>query len=64
VLVQLPKDAESMGYKKSPTNRFEFNQVFHSEEHNFTGTERDFVAAGLAHEYIELDKFRRLIVNS
>lgn len=56
--IQLPDDALPVGYKKSRS--FEFEQIFRSATHNFTGTEKEFVNAGLAYEYIQLTPFKRL----
>lgn len=51
--IQLPDDAVSAGYKQ--TRPFHYEQVFRSEAKRFTGTEREFVAAGFAYEYYEND---------
>lgn len=62
-MIQLPNDVENAGYVRSKNNRFEWEQVFHSPAHKFTGTGREFIARGLAYEYKQLDKYRRLIIN-
>ena len=58
--IELPGDAKSVGYKK--INRFEFAQVFHSEKNNFTGTEQEFVNAGLAYKYLQVDAYKRIVI--
>ena len=58
--IELPSDAKSVGYKK--INRFEFAQVFTSEKNNFTGTEQEFVNAGLAYKYLQVDAYKRIVI--
>ena len=58
MLIQLPDDANSVGYKQ--TKPYHFDQVFHSSMHGFTGTEQEFLDAGLAYKYVQLDNFSRL----
>ena len=58
--VQLPNDAVSCGYKE--TRPFHFEQVFRSQSACFTGTEQEFVAAGHAYNFIQLDDFTRRVV--
>ena len=60
MLVQLPNDAVTAGYKKM--NSFEFAQVFHSPSCNFTGTEIEFVRAGHGYAYVQLDPHKRVVV--
>ena len=55
--VQLPNDAKSTGYKQ--TRPFQYEQVFHSASAGFEGTEREFVEAGHAYAYVQLDAFTR-----
>lgn len=57
-LIQLPDDAVSVGYKQ--TRPFHHEQVFHSKRADFTGTERDFLKAGKAYSYIQVDAHTRL----
>ena len=57
-LIQLPDDAISVGYKQA--RPFHFEQVFFSASLGFTGTEREFLEAGKAYAYIQLDKFTRV----
>lgn len=57
-LIQLPNDAVSAGYRQ--TRPFHHEQVFRSESAGFTGTEREFLEAGLAYAYIQLDRYTRL----
>jgi len=59
-MIQLPDDARPVSYQRSKTNAFEFDQVWHSKEKDFTGTESDFLAAGHGYKYIQVDTFRRL----
>ena len=58
---QLPNDIISIGYKQ--TKPFHYEQVFYSKEHDFKGTEKDFVKANLGYYYAEKDKYTRLICN-
>ena len=60
MLIQLPNDAISAGYKK--VNSFEFEQVFYSPSCNFTGTEIEFVRAGYAYAYAYIDRHKRVVV--
>ena len=57
-LIQLPNDVVSVGYKQ--TRPFHHAQIFRSESAGFTGTEREFLEAGLAYAYIQLDRYTRL----
>lgn len=57
VQIQLPNDATSAGYKQ--TRPYHYEQVFYSESAGFTGTEREFVQAGHACQYVQLDPFTR-----
>ena len=50
-IIQLPDDVTSKGYIQ--TRPYHHEQVFHSENHKFTGTEREFLAAGFAYAYIQ-----------
>ena len=52
--IQMPDDVKSVGYRQ--TRPFCWEQVFHSDKHNFEGTELDFVGAGYAYKYIELER--------
>lgn len=58
-MIQLPDDVVGQGYRE--TRPFHHEQVFHSPSRNFTGTAEEFVTAGHAYAYIEIDKFRRRI---
>lgn len=58
--IQLPDDVVAQGYRE--TRPFHYEQVFYSATHQFIGTEREFIAAGLAYEYYESD-FRRFIIS-
>ena len=59
-LIQLPNDAQANGYKE--TRPFQWEQVFTSQSAGFTGTEREFLAAGHAYAYLQTGPFTRLIV--
>ena len=61
-MTQLPNDVVAKGYQPHPTRHFQFEQVFTSLSNNFTGTEQEFITAGLAYEYIEISPSRRLVV--
>lgn len=58
MLIQLPNDVVSVGYKQ--TRPYHFEQVFRSQSKDFTGTELEFVKAGHAYQYIQLDKHTRI----
>jgi len=53
--VQLPDGAKQIGYRRSRTNRFEFDTIYQCGE--ITGTERDLVDAGMAYRYRRIGKF-------
>ena len=59
-LIQLPNDAQANGYKE--TRPFQWEQVFTSQSAGFTGTEREFLAAGHAYAYIQTGPFTRLAI--
>lgn len=59
-LIQLPDDVIAAGYNE--VRPFQWDQIFHSESADFTGTMREFVEAGMAYEYYQLDRFRRVII--
>ena len=59
-MIQLPNDAVSVGYKWTDPYRFE--QVFRSASAGFTGTEREFLAAGHAYQYVQVGDYVRRIV--
>ena len=58
--IQLPDDAISTGYKE--TRPFHHEQVFSSKSCSFEGTEREFVNAGHAYQYIQLDDYSRRVL--
>ena len=60
-MIQLPNDAAAAGYRE--TRPFQWEQVFHSESAAFTGTEREFVKAGHAYEYVQLDTYSRRVTS-
>lgn len=47
--IQLPDDAKKAGYKQF--RPYDWKQIFFSPSNNFTGTEQEFVNAGLAYQY-------------
>ena len=57
--IQLPNDAVSMGYRQ--VRPFHYEQVFQSEEHSFTGTEKEFIKEGLAYSYRQSGKLTRTV---
>lgn len=58
--VQLPDDVVSMGYRK--IGRFRHEQVWYSKEHDFTGTDQDFIDKGYAYRYQDLGDYKRIVV--
>ena len=60
MLIQLPDDAVSVGYKE--VRPFQHEQVFQSARFSFTGTEREFVQAGHGYAYQQLDAHARRTV--
>lgn len=59
-MYQLPDDVIAVGYVK--TRPFLFEQLFYSRLYNFKGTEREFVAKGIAYQYRETDKYTRIVI--
>jgi hypothetical protein len=57
-LVQLPDDAQPVGYKQ--TRPYHWEQVFYSESLDFEGTEDEFLASGFAYEYTQASPFTRI----
>lgn len=55
--IQLPDDAVSEGYKE--VRPYHHEQVFRSNSAEFTGTEREYVVAGLGYEYVQVDAYTR-----
>ena len=60
-LIALPNDAKATGYRE--IRPFQFEQVFSSESAKFTGTEKEFLKAGLAYAFNPIDDFMRLVVS-
>jgi hypothetical protein len=58
--IQLPNDAVANGYKE--THPFHHAQMFHSPSRNFTGTEEEYLAAGYAYRYVQIEKYVRLLI--
>jgi hypothetical protein len=56
-MIQLPNDVIAAGYRE--TGPFRWEQVFTSPAAGFTGTESEFLAAGLAYCFQELDAYTR-----
>lgn len=61
MLIQLPDDVVAYGYKQ--VKPFHYEQVFSSVKVNFTGTELEFVVAGFAYKYIQIDANSRRVFN-
>ena len=61
-LIQLPNDVQAAGYKQ--TRPFHHEQVFHSPSLDFKGTEREFLQAGHAYVYIQIDAHTRVTVKA
>ena len=61
MLVQLPNDAKSMGYRK--TKPFYYEQIFYSAMANFTGTEWEFVENGHGYAYEKIGDHARLVID-
>lgn len=60
MLIQLPNDAKSIGYRQ--TKPFYYEQVFSSAMANFSGTEWEFVENGHGYAYQELGDYARVII--
>ena len=60
MLICLPDDAVTAGYAK--ISEFQFAQVFRSQSKNFEGTEAQFLEAGHAYQYVQIDKYTRRVV--
>lgn len=58
--IQLPDDVIAQGYRE--TRPFHHEQVFYSRQHEFTGTEREFIKVGLAYEFYE-SNFKRYVIS-
>ncbi len=59
-LVQLPDDAKLLYYENR--GRFDIVALYHSASNNFTGTEREFLDAGLAYAYVQTGKYLRRVL--
>jgi hypothetical protein len=59
-LIQLPNDIQAHSYKQ--TAPFQWEQVYSSASKRFIGTEREFLAAGHAYAYVQVDQFTRRVV--
>lgn len=57
--IQLPNDVVAVGYKE--VRPFHHEQVFQSNSAGFTGTGHDFVKAGHAYQYAEIDGHTRRV---
>jgi hypothetical protein len=56
-LISMPNDVQARGYRE--TRPYHYEQVFVSPSSGFVGTEREFVKAGLAHAYVQIDNHTR-----
>lgn len=56
-LIQLPNDVQAKGYRE--VRPFHYEQVFSSQSSGFVGTANEFLRAGFAYAYVQLDKFTR-----
>jgi len=61
MLIQMPNDAKSVGYKE--VRPFHHEQVFSSASAGFSGTELEFVQAGHAYQYVQIDAHTRRVAN-
>lgn len=59
-IIQLPNDVQSVGYIQ--TRPFNHEQVFYSPSLDFKGTEREFLQAGHAYAYVQIDAHTRVTV--
>jgi hypothetical protein len=59
LMVQLPDDVIDQGYTQ--TRPYHYEQVFYSPSNDFKGTEKQFLNAGLAYRYNQLDKHVRIV---
>jgi hypothetical protein len=60
MLIQLPNDVVSVGYKE--VRPFHLVQVFQSVSVGFTGTEREFVKAGFGYAYQQSGAYARVVI--
>jgi hypothetical protein len=60
MLIQLPNDVVTIGYKQ--TKPFKYEQVFHSASNSFTGTENEFIIAGIAYGYTMVCEHSRRVL--
>ena len=60
--IQLPNDVQAHGFKL--VRPYCFEQVFFSPSTGFVGTEKEFVTAGLAYAYIQVNQFTRVEVRA
>ncbi len=58
MLIQLPDGVVARGYKLVRPCHYE--QIFYSPSEDFTGTEKDFLSAGLAYEYRQINAHMRI----
>ena len=59
-LIQLPDDAKLVGYVR--TGPYSFESVYTSQAAGMTGTEQEFLAAGHAYAYVQVDQHTRRLV--
>ena len=56
----LPNDAVSIGYRE--VRPYQTEQVFKSESAQFSGPEREFIAAGHGYAYVQSGTHTRIVV--
>lgn len=59
--IQLPDDVRSVGYRQ--VLPFDWQQVFTSTSKGFTGTENEFIKAGLAYRFVQTSPTTRRVVH-
>ena len=58
MMIQLPNDVKTVSQRM--LSNYTVETVYYSPSNDFQGTEEEFVAAGLAYKYIQIDKFTRV----
>ena len=56
--VQIPSNAKKIGYKRSKTNRFKFEEVYELDGKQYT--EQELIDNKLAYRFVQIDKFTRI----
>ena len=57
-VISLPNDVKAAGYVQ--VRPYHYEQVFFSPSLNFKGTEKEFLQAGHAYAYVQIDDYTRL----